>query len=110
MATKRRTVPAKQSLVGLEQRVTVLEHDVHALRTGMTRLTEEMTMLKVAVKQVDERTIRGERLMLEMQGEQSKMVKALDRIAATLAAHAEEEQGVLGRIEAFMRTESPEEG
>lgn len=91
MATKRRTVPAKQALDGLEHRVTVLEHDVHALRTGMSRLTEEVTLLKVAVKQVDERTTRGERLLLEMQGEQLKMSKTLDRIASTLASHAAEE-------------------
>lgn len=89
MATKRRTPRAPVTLVslpieGLERRVTALEHDVHSLRTGMHSLSQEMSALKHAVKQVDERAMRGERLMMEMQVEQLRMAKTLDRIAHAL--------------------------
>lgn len=87
MATKKKSKAAPaaiRKLSTLEGRVTALEHDVHALRNGMTHLTEEVVLLKAAVKQVDERTLRGERLLMEMQGEQLRMAKTLDRIAVML--------------------------
>lgn len=50
----------------------------------MGALSEEMAALRFTVKQVDERTLRGERVMLEMQGEQRKMSGTIDRIAQAL--------------------------
>lgn len=50
----------------------------------MGALSEEMSALRFVVKQVDERTLRGERLMLDMQGEQRKMSSTIDRIAEVL--------------------------
>lgn len=71
-------------LDGLESRVSTLERDVSMLKNSMSALSEEMSALKFAVKQVDERTLRGERLMLDMQGEQHRMSRTIDRIAQTL--------------------------
>ena len=50
----------------------------------MSHLTEELSALRYIVKQMDERTLRGERLMLDMQGEQLRMSRAVDRIASAL--------------------------
>lgn len=68
----------------LQKRVHSLEVDVRTMNDRMDTLSHELVALKVVVKQVDERTIRGEHLMLEMQGEQRKISKTLDRIAAHL--------------------------
>ena len=96
MATKRKKTGAASKLAHLEGRVTDLEHDVHMLRNGVTHLTTEMTLLKAAVKQVDERTLRGENLLMEMQGEQRRLLKAqgemhktLDQIASRILGQSE---------------------
>ena len=103
MVAKRRKTKLAPTLA---TRVAVLEHDVHALKLGVNHLRDEMVAVRLAVKQIDERGVRGERLLLEMQGEQLRTNKALEqtaqtleRIAATLKAHAEEEQSALDRIE-----------
>lgn len=50
----------------------------------MGSISEDVASLKVSVKHVDERTLRGEKLMLQMQGEQRKMAHTVDRIAEHL--------------------------
>lgn len=69
---------------GLESRVSTLERDVNMLKNSMSALSEEMTALRFTVKQMDERTLRGERLMMDIQGEQHRMSRTIDRIANTL--------------------------
>ena len=51
----------------------------------MDSLREDVSALRTTVKRVDERSQRGEKLMLEMQGEQRKMSNVLDRIAVALS-------------------------
>ena len=47
----------------------------------MGTLAEEVAGLNTVVKQVDARTLRGERLMTEMQGEQRRASRMIDAIA-----------------------------
>lgn len=68
-------------LTALQGRVESLERDSQDMRTDMGKLSEELGALRVTVKQVDERTLRGEKLMMDMQLEQRKQSKVLDRIA-----------------------------
>ena len=68
----------------LEGRVLALEHDTQEMRDNMERLSEDVQLLHATIKQMDERTIRGERLMMEMQGEQRQQSKVLSEIAAHL--------------------------
>lgn len=70
-----------QSLASLKHRVAALEKDFHSLRSDMGLLSDEVASLKVVVKQVDARTLRGEKLMLDMQGEQMRVSRTVDRIA-----------------------------
>jgi hypothetical protein len=65
--------------------------DFTAMRGDMSNLSEEVAALRFTVKQVDERSQRGEKLMLDMQGEQRKMSRVVDRIAAVLKVPDEEE-------------------
>lgn len=85
----RRCVP----LDGLELRVTTLERDVSVLKNSMSALSEEMSALRFAVRQMDERTLRGERVLLEMQGEQSKMRRVVERIADALNVKQDKPKG-----------------
>lgn len=55
----------------------------------MGTLSEAVDVLRISVKHIDERTIRGETLMLAIQGEQHKQSKVLERIAHSL--HVEED-------------------
>ncbi len=68
----------------LEDRVLALEHDTQEMRDNMERLSEDVQLLHATIKQMDERTIRGERLMMEMQGEQRQQSKVLAEISAHL--------------------------
>lgn len=80
---KRRSAARKSpSLDALASRVKALENDFSAMRGDMTNLSDDVAGLKKVVKQVDERTLRGEKLALEMQGEQRRTAKMIDRIAA----------------------------
>lgn len=92
MVKKRQTKArsSREPLDGLASRVSTLERDVHALKASMGALNEEMSALRFTVKQMDERTIRGERVMLDVQGEQRRMSKTIDRIAATLNVGSDE--------------------
>lgn len=85
MATKKRIVKKRQTnhdlLADVEARVEALERDSKQMRNEMGKLTEELGALRVTVHQVDERTRRGEKLLMHMQGEQRQMSKTLDRIA-----------------------------
>ncbi len=82
----RRTTAKKPSLKELENRLSQVERDSLAMRSEMSTLKEDVAALRTTVKQVDERTIRGEKLMLEMQGEQRKTFKLLETVAANVAA------------------------
>ncbi len=80
--SKRRSAAQKSpSLSALATRVQALENDFSAMRGDMTSLSDDVAGLKKVVKQVDERTLRGEKLMLDMQGEQRRTAKMIDRIA-----------------------------
>lgn len=82
MAAKKPKLP--KDLSGLEARVSTLERDVHMLRVSMGSLNEEMTALRYAVAQVDERTARGEQVMLNVHEAQQKMTRTVERIAKAL--------------------------
>ena len=71
-------------LVKLRARVEALETDFNVLKADMDNLSDELGSLRTTVKQVDDRTLRGEKLMLEMQGEQLKISRTIDRIALHL--------------------------
>lgn len=61
-----------------------MEADFAAMRGDMNNLSEDVSALRTTVKRVDERTLRGETRMLEMQVEQRRMSRVLDRIATSL--------------------------
>lgn len=87
MAKKKVTAlrrPSTPSVSALQLRVVALEKDFTNIRGDMHHLSEEVTALRVTVRHVDERSLRGEKLMLEMQGEQRKMSKLLNKIADAL--------------------------
>lgn len=70
--------------LGLEARVKKLEEDMHEMRAKMTDFGDDLAALRTTVKHVDERTLRGERVMLSMQVEQHRMSKNIDLIAEKL--------------------------
>lgn len=85
MAKPKKKLPARSSAITLlQRRVATLEDDFREMRSGMNKLSEEMAELRTSLRHVDERTVRGEKLMLEMQGEQRRMSRAVDRIAEAL--------------------------
>jgi hypothetical protein len=53
----------------LERRVQRLEMDMHDMRAKMNDFGEDLSALRVSVRHVDERTLRNEKVMLEVQGE-----------------------------------------
>lgn len=57
---------------------------MQTVKGDMGALSDEMFALKTVVTQVDKRTLRGEKLMLEMQGEQLRAGRTIDRIAQRL--------------------------
>jgi len=77
-----RTAKAKSST--LLQRVTALEKDFASLRSNMTNLSEEVSTLSATIKHVDERTQRGEKLLMDMQISQRRTSRVVDRIAVFL--------------------------
>lgn len=84
--TLRRHPPTKKAgllpgFAALQRRVATLETDFHSLRTDMGSLSDEVAGLKTVVSKVDSRTLRGEKMMMEMQGEQRRASKMIDRIA-----------------------------
>lgn len=91
--TRRRGATAAQvealRLADLAARVTELEDDFVSLKADMANLGSDVAALRVAVRQVDERTIRGEHLMLAIQGDQVRAFKVLERIEARLSGGAE---------------------
>lgn len=68
------------ALTVLQKRVSVLEQDFHTMKTDVGHLTEELAVVKISMKHIDERTRRGEVVLLEMQGEQRKISRSLDRL------------------------------
>ena len=60
------------------------------LKNSMSALSEEMAALRYTVRQMDERTMRGEQVLLEMQGQQTKMSRAVERIAEVLNVKPDE--------------------
>lgn len=68
----------------LEARVLQLELDMHSMRTKMDDLGEDLSALRTTVKHVDERTLRGEAVMLSMQLSQRRVERVLDAVAEKL--------------------------
>lgn len=54
------------------------------MRAKMDDLGDDLSALRTTVKHVDERTLRGEGVMMSMQGEQRRMSKVLDLVAEKL--------------------------
>jgi hypothetical protein len=69
------------ALQDLKRRVCLLEKDFHTMKVDVGHLSEELAVMKISMKHVDERTKRGELVLLEMQGEQRKISRTLDRLA-----------------------------
>lgn len=65
----------------LQKRVSVLEQDFHTMKQDVGHLSEELSIVRLSMKHVDERTKRNEVVLLSMQGEQLKMSRTLDRMA-----------------------------
>lgn len=90
MAKPKKKLPARSSAITLlQRRVATLEDDFREMRTGMSKLSEELGELRATVRHVDERTMRGEKLMLEMQVEQRRMARSVERIVEALHIPAE---------------------
>ena len=82
MAKTKRRKPAKgPSLVALQKRVSVLERDLDSVKQNVGSLADAVAGLQSTVKQVDDRSQRGERLMNEMQLEQRRAGRMIDAIA-----------------------------
>lgn len=84
MSTKRRVRtnrPKHRSPHGLATRVTALEQDVHLLRAAMATLNDEVGALQHSLE-------RAERLMLDVQAGQGRIVAAVERIAVALKVPA----------------------
>ena len=79
-------------LAHLDKRVTILELGMTGIGVTVKRLDDEVAMLRTVVKSIDERTIRGEKLMMSMQGEQRQMQNS-----------QREMLDILGRIETSVR-------
>jgi hypothetical protein len=77
-------------LAHLDKRVTILELGMTGIGVTVKRLDDEVSLLRSVVKGIDERTIRGEKLMMSMQGEQREMMKLLGSIADSLRRHEHE--------------------
>jgi septal ring factor EnvC (AmiA/AmiB activator) len=87
---KKKTPPVRPSAITqLQRRVATLEDDFREMRHGMSKLSEELGELRATVRHVDERTMRGEKLMLEMQVEQRRMARSVERIVDALHIPAE---------------------
>jgi len=71
----------------------------------MNNLSEDVSALSTTVKRVDERSQRGEKLMLEMQGEQRKQSRTIDRIAVALHV----EQGSEAEVTQLAETKAADE-
>lgn len=64
------------------------------MKNQMGALGEDLSALRITVKHVDERTLRGEVLMLDMQGAQRRMAHTVERIAAALHVEAPPEDSM----------------
>lgn len=74
------------TLSALRARVFSLEQSYFEMRADVTSLRGDLSEVQHTVQQMNERSQRGEKLMLEMQGDQRRMSKVLDSIAQTLGA------------------------
>jgi SMC interacting uncharacterized protein involved in chromosome segregation len=74
----------EDALVLLQSRVEQVEGDVRALKYEVDTVRQDLTALTISMRQIDERTIRGEKLLMEMQGEQRRTNRLLEGIAAKL--------------------------
>lgn len=64
-----------------EERLTKLEREIIQMKTDFGSVVKDLSTLQETVDEMDERAVRGERIMLEMQGEQRATGKTIDRIA-----------------------------
>lgn len=67
-------------LAKLERRVDALEEGMSELRSTDAGLAGQITAMQHTIKQVDERTLRGEKLMMEMQHTQLKTNRLLEQL------------------------------
>lgn len=74
-----KTEPVYELVVRVVQRVSDLEKDVMDLKTSMTEF-------RTTLRQLDDRTLRGEALMGMMQGEQRKQTHLLSMLVRHLIA------------------------
>lgn len=74
----------EDALAALSKRVQQVEVDVSALKSQMDIFREDMTSLRTHLRQIDERTVRGERLLMEMQIEQRRASRVLEAVADRL--------------------------
>lgn len=90
---KRRAAPKTRAVHKgfsvLQKKVADLEKGFSTLRSDMTLFSSELAGLKAAVKQVDERSLRGEKLMSWIQVDQIRSSKTIDKIAAKLELELE---------------------
>lgn len=68
----------------LSKRVQQVEEDVSVLKTQMDAFREDIVALRTHLRQIDERTFRGERLMMELQIEQRRASRLLEAVAEKL--------------------------
>lgn len=91
MAKKKqqRKTGSTPSLSALQKRVSMLERDLHCVKEDVGSLADEVVGLKAAVKQVDARSGRAEKMLNEMQLEQCRSSRMIDRIAEHFALKVE---------------------
>lgn len=75
---------AKKGEAALAVRVTALEDQVSSLLNDMRTLGDQLEILRMAVRQVDERQIRGEKVLLAVQVDSRRTLKTVERISAAL--------------------------
>lgn len=82
----RRPSPKRKrtSAATLAFRVGQLESDMVEMKSKMGALGEDLSALKTTIRQVDERSVRGEKVMMSMQGEVHKMAKEQHRASQVL--------------------------
>lgn len=68
----------------LERRVIQLEGRVESLAEDQGTLFERLDSLRTAVRQVEDRQLRGERILMELQADQQRCLRALERISGAL--------------------------
>jgi hypothetical protein len=82
----RTPAPKKKSsaATALERRVERLELDMHDVRSKMKDFGEDLSALRVSVKHIDERGLKGERVLMSVQQENRHTARLVEAIAEKL--------------------------